>query len=464
MKTMTVAEISRAVDGVLYQGDPATRVQAVSTDTRRLTGGELFFALRGERYDGHAFVSDAVAGKATGVVVEHMVPGINQNIPVIQVADTLNALQRLARYNRDLYRVPVIGITGSSGKTSTKDLVAAALSGQYRTLKTVGNMNNEIGLPLTLLEIDDRYQAVVVEMGMRGPGEIASLCRLARPTGAVITNIGEAHLERLGSVDNIARAKGEILEGIPVDGFALLHRDSPYITREARRCRGRVFFFGTGSDADIRAWDICPEGGGNRFRVRVPGGEEGEIYLPVPGRHNVLNALAAVGVAWALGVSLDKIAKGLASATLTPMRMEIIEVGSLTIINDAYNANPASTTAALQVLAEMAGERRRIAVLGDMLELGEAAVPAHRRVGTEAAGSVDYLITVGNLARSIANGAIAAGLPSGQVFSTASNEETIAVLKDLLAPDDVVLIKGSRGMRMEEIVQSLINKDGSKGT
>ncbi len=461
MKTMTLVEVAQAVNGRLCQGDPATRVGAVSIDSRSLAGGELFFALRGQRYDGHDFVLSALANKAAGVVVERMVPGINPDASVIQVDDTLAALQQLARYNREAYRVPVVGITGSSGKTSTKDLVECALSRRFYTLKTTGNRNNEIGLPLTLLELDERYQALVVEMAMRGMNEIAFLCRLARPTAAVITNIGEAHIERLGSVDNIARAKGEILEAIGPDGFAVLHRDSPYIQREAARCRGKVFFFGIGGEADIRARDIRPAQGGNRFRVRVPGGEETEIYLPLPGRHNVENALAAVGVAWALGVPLEDIAAGLAGAVLTPMRLEIIDYRGLKIINDAYNANPSSTRAALQVLAEVGAGRRRIAVLGDMLELGEEAPAGHRRVGGDASGVVDCLITVGNLARFIADGARAAGMPGGHIFRCASNREAVDLLKDLARPGDVVLIKGSRGMRMEEIVQALIQEQNT---
>lgn len=457
MKTMTLKEVAQAINGRLCQGDAGVRVRAVSIDSRSLAGGELFFALRGQRHDGHDFVPQALAAGAAGVVVERMVSALNPGAAVIHVDDTLAALQQLARYNREVYRVPVIGITGSSGKTSTKDLVAAALSRRFNTLKTTGNRNNEIGLPLTLLELNERFQAVVVEMAMRGMGEIAFLCRLARPTGAVITNIGEAHIERLGSVDNIARAKGEILEAIGPEGFAVLHRDSPYIRREAARCRGRVYFFGIGGEADVLGRDIRPEKGGNRFRVRVPDGGETEIHLPLPGRHNVENALAAVGVAWALGVSLEDIAAGLAGAVLTPMRLEIIDCRGLKIINDTYNANPSSTRAALQVLAETGTRGRRIAVLGDMLELGDEAQAAHRRVGGDAAaGVVDYLITVGNLARFMAEGALAAGMPGRCVFRCASKGEALEVLKDLARPGDVVLVKGSRGMRMEEVVQALV--------
>ncbi|MBE3587804.1 MAG: UDP-N-acetylmuramoyl-tripeptide--D-alanyl-D-alanine ligase [Thermoanaerobacteraceae bacterium] len=458
MKNMTVAEIAGILKGRLCQGDPEVRVGAVSIDSRRLASGQLFFALRGERHDGHDFIPAAVAAGAGGVVVDRLVTGIDPAVPVIQVANTLVALQELARYNRRAYRVPVIGVTGSSGKTSTKDLVAAALSRRMQVLKTTGNQNNEIGLPLTLLEMDDGHQAAVVEMAMRGPGEIAFLCDLARPTAGIITNIGEAHVERLGSVESIARAKGELLEAIPPEGFALLHRESPFMEREAARCRGRVYFFGFAEQAHVRALDIRPGGGGNRFKVRLPDGSEGDIYLPLPGRHNVLNALAAVGVAWALGVSLEDAARGLAAASLSPMRLEMVEKNGITIINDAYNANPASTGAALQVLAEM-GAGRRIAVLGDMLELGREAFPGHRRVGAAvAAGAVDYLVTVGELGRIIATGAVEAGFPPGRVFAAASNTEAVDHLRPRLLPGDVVLVKGSRGMGMEQIVRELLEK------
>lgn len=457
MRTMTLEEIARAVDGRICQGDPCLKVRAVSIDSRTITGGELFFALRGQRHDGHEFAARAVAAGATGVVVERLVPDLPPGTPVIQVRDTLVALQQLACYHRGTFSIPVIGVTGSSGKTTTKDLVAAVLSRRFRTLKTTGNRNNEIGLPLTLLELEETHEALVAEMAMRGPNEIAFLCQLARPTGAVITNIGEAHIERLGSVDNIARAKGEILEALPPEGFAVLHRDSPYIQREASRCRGRVYYFGIGGEADIVAHDLCPVEGGYRFYLKLPFGEGKEVFLPLLGRHNVENALAAAGVGWALGVSLEEIAAGLAEAILTPMRLEVIEIpeAKIKIINDAYNANPSSTRAALLVLAEAGSGSRRIAVLGDMLELGEVGPFSHHQVGALAAGIADYLVAVGDLARHYVHGALEAGLPASRAFYFSSREEAKAFLREILCPGDVVLVKGSRGMRMEEIVDDM---------
>jgi len=455
MKPFTLKEIAVVTGGEIIQGDSGVVLSSVSTDSRTIKKGDLFFALSGERYDAHSFIRQATAAGAGGLVVSRRAdwpPGV----PVLLAGDTLAALQALAAANRRRCGAKVIGITGSTGKTTTKDLVAGVLSTRLRTFKTRGNFNNEIGLPLTLLDMDGQCEVAVVEMAMRGPGEIDGLSRIARPDGAVITNIGETHLELLGSVSNIAAAKGEILEHIPPDGFALLHAESPFIRREAGRCRGRVVFFGLSESAGIRAENIRPEGGGSRFDA-VVNGERYEYYIPVPGRHNVVNALAAIGVGLEMGLAAGEIAAGLATATLTGMRLEISEAGGLTVINDAYNASPASVGAALQVLTGTAGGRRRVAVLGNMLELGPRSTGGHREVGETAAKlGVDYLVAVGDLAAGIAGGALSAGLPAERIFHCEDNEGAAKVLGGLLLEGDVVLVKGSRGMKMEQIVQRLL--------
>lgn len=460
MKPITLVEIAQATGGEIVQGDPGISLNSVSIDTRKIKQGDLFFALTGERYDAHSFLTQAVAAGAGGLVVSHHVdfpPGI----PVLLVGDTLAALQSLAASNRDRCGVPVIGVTGSTGKTTTKDMVACILDTRLRTLKTAGNYNNEIGLPLTLLAMDESYDVAVVEMAMRGLGEIDALCRIARPKGAVITNIGETHLELLETVSNIATAKGEVLEHIPPDGFALLNAESPFIRREAARCRGKVIFFGIEQPADITAENIRSENGGNRFTA-VMDGKSLEFFLPVPGRHNVINALAAIGVAREMGLSVEGIARGLSEVSLTGMRLEVIEAGGLKVINDAYNASPASTKAALQVLKEMAAGRRSVAVLGDMLELGPRAVEGHREVGETAAGlGLDYLVAVGDLAAGVAEGAAVAGLPGERVIHCTDNAGAEKVLAELLLDGDLVLIKGSRGMKMERIVQHLLKSRSS---
>jgi len=453
---LSLREIASITGGSVIQGDAGTVFYTVATDTRKMRDKALFFALIGERYDGHSFLHQAVANGAGGLVVSSWVD-LPPGVPTVMVQDTLKALQALASYNRAKSKAFLVGVTGSTGKTTTKDLIASVLSVRLRTLKSEGNHNNEIGLPLTLLELDDTHEAAVVEMGMRGPGQISALCELARPKGAVITNINETHLELLGTISNIAAAKGEILEYIPEDGFALLNIDSPFIQREAARCRGKVVYYGIGAPVGISGSNIRSEGTGSLFTATV-GGEQHNFYIPVPGRHNVTNALAAIGVAWELGFTVEEIYQGLSKATFTGMRLEIVDGGRCKIINDAYNASPASTKAALEVLREVAVGRRSIAVLGDMLELGVRAVEGHREVGEVAAKQgIHYIISVGELSRKIVEGALKAGFPPEKAFWCKDCDSAVKALESLLQEGDVVLVKGSRGMRMEYIVQHLLS-------
>lgn len=454
MKTMTVGEVYRAIGGRSLRGDQDIIVNRVSTDTRQIRPGDLFFALRGERYDAHDFLDRAVAAGAAGLVVSRDV-NVDASTPVIEVADTLAGLQALAAYNRRQYHVPVVGITGSSGKTTTKDMVAAVLETNFKVLKTRGNRNNEIGLPLTLLDFSAEHGAAVVEMAMRAPGEIDALCLLARPTCAVISTIGVAHLEQLGSMENIARAKGEILDHIAPDGFALLPGDSPLVREQAKRCHGRILYFGLEPGLDVYARDLRREGDGSRFTL-VAGSERCEVRLPLPGLHNVKNALAAAGVGLMLGLTAEQVIRGLSAVTLSGMRTEIIQGEGFTLINDAYNANPESTCAALQTLEEVAGDRRRVAVLGDMFELGASAADGHRQCGAAAARhGVALLIAVGEMAGETASAARQAG-DYGEIIICRDNAQALIELENRLLPDDVVLVKGSRGMRMEDIVRGLL--------
>lgn len=455
MIPVTLGDIARVTGGEIIQGDPRRIFSSVSTDTRTIAEGDLFFALSGERYDAHSFLDSAVRAGAGGLVVSRAAD-LPPAVPVLLVDDTLRALQLLAASNRVRSGAFLIGVTGSTGKTTTKDIIASVLGTRFKTLKTTGNLNNEIGLPLTLLKIGQECEAAVVEMAMRGGGEIDSLCRIASPDGAVVTTINETHLELLGDVSSIAAAKGEILEHIPSGGFALLNIESPFIRREAGRCRCRVIFFGLELAADIRAENIRPEGGGSAFDA-VIGDERYTYVLPVLGRHNVINALAAVGVGREMGLTNEEIARGLASVVMTGMRLEVMNSGGIKIINDTYNASPASTGAALQTLVDLAGGGRKIAVLGNMLELGPRAWEGHREVGETAAGlKVDCLVAVGDLAASIHDGATGAGLPPEKAFHCGANDEAIKVLEQLLSAGDTVLIKGSRGMKMEQIVQHLV--------
>ncbi len=460
MKSYTAAEIADALSGELIQGDPATVFTSVSTDTRQIRDGDLFIALIGERFDAHDFIDQAVTGKSGGLIVNRRVDTGSWDGPVILVRNTLEALQGLAAYNRKHFGGFVIGVTGSNGKTTTKDMIASVLQQKYVTLKTQGNLNNEIGLPLTLLKLDDTYGAVVLEMGMRGLREIDLLAGIAKPNGAVITNIGETHLERLGSVANIARAKGEILDHIPPEGFAVLNGDEPLIRQQAARCRGKIVFYGTMSDVLIRVVNISTlDGKKLNFTVNTPAGEI-DLHLPVPGRHNVLNALAAVGVGLEAGISPEGIKTGLENTEFTSMRLQVIEGTIATVINDTYNANPASTKAALQILADIGAGRRKVAILGDMYELGRRTAEGHREVGFEAAvAGVDVLVTVGKLTAEIALGATLADEPPAEIISFQTNAEVKKHLERIIRPQDVVLVKGSRGMKMEEIVDGILGMD-----
>lgn len=463
MITNSIKEIIEVVAGRLLQGNPDVLVGGVATDSRQVKRGDLFVALPGQQVDGHQYAPQAVAAGAVALLVSRPVGAVPPEVPVIQTANTLQALQQLAAHNRLQTTIPIVAVTGSNGKTSTKDMIAAVLSTRYHTLKTEGNYNNELGLPLTLLKLTRQHQAAVVEMGMRGLGEIDFLARLAKPTGAVITNIGEAHLARLGSLKNIAQAKTEVLEHIDDGGFAILNGDSPFLRELAGRCRGSVWFYSVAGEADIVARQIRPEGNGMRYQVTFPGGT-GEITLPVPGSHNVMNSLAAIGVGLRLGLTFEEIAKGLAQVALTHMRLEILRTKGITIINDSYNANPSSTKAALGVLQETAGARK-IAVLGNMFELGAVEEAGHREVGEVAAKiGVDHLVAVGDLARWIAEGGREGGLAQGQVHHCENNAQAMEVLRAIVKSGDTILVKGSRGMKMEQIVQEILNNDNFSPT
>lgn len=469
MKNFSIEEIAGAIGARIIE--PTGQVAAgmgttetgsglyccqVSTDTRTVAPGDLFIALVGERFDAHAFVPLAVEKGAAAVVVSRL-PTVSLTVPALLVEDTLTALQRLAAYNRRQFNLPVVAVTGSNGKTTTKDLIASVLNRRCKTLKTTGNLNNHIGLPLTLLKLDETYGAAVLEMGMRGLGEIDLLAGIAQPTVAVITNIGETHLERLGSIENIAAAKSEVLNHLDPQGTAVLNGDDPLVRKVAGKFNGQVLFYGIDAENDIQAEDIkTVDGQTSVFTVHYQD-RQAEVKLPVPGRHNVLNALAAVGVGLVTGISLEHTAAGLAEAELTAMRLEVLETGTYKIINDAYNANPASTKAALAVLAEQSGDRRKVAVLGSMFELGERAEPGHREVGAAVFETgVELLVTVGDLAEYIARGALDKGMAQDKVFHCLDSNQAGEVLSSCLKAEDVILVKGSRGMKMEEIVRGLL--------
>ncbi|MFY9432603.1 MAG: UDP-N-acetylmuramoyl-tripeptide--D-alanyl-D-alanine ligase [Thermacetogeniaceae bacterium] len=457
MKSMGLDWVIETIhDAVLEKGSSRVEITGVSIDSRKVKPGDLFFAFSGEHVDGHDYIEDAFHRGAAAAVISRPVY-CKQDKPLIRVSDPLQALQNLAKGYRSLFDIPVVAVTGSTGKTTTKDLIAGVLGSKMAVIKTEGNYNNELGLPLTILNLDDRHQAAVLEMAMRGRGQIAELCEISHPQLGVITNIGKTHLELLGSQGAIAEAKGELLSSLPIDGCAVLNADDPWQVKLASRVKGEVIYYGIDSMCQIRATDIrlCGlEGVG--FKLHTPSGKA-ECFLPLPGVHNVANALAAAAVGYRFSLNPEEIAAGLASASLTGMRLEVkLGIGETKIIDDSYNASPASTIAALELLAAVDGNRKT-AVLGDMYELGEETISGHREVGEKAAVlSIDCLCTVGKLAREIAVGAEAAGLPRERIHTFQEKAEAAAFLKSYLEKGDVVLIKGSRGMKMEEITASLV--------
>ncbi len=460
MEELSIGEVVSAVGGELIRGTETAKVGGVNTDTRCIKRGDLFFALSGENADGHAYVGKAVEGGAAGVVVSDAgsVPA-ESDCAVIVVSDPLRAMGDLAKYYRSRFDVVVIGVTGSVGKTTTKEMLAAVLERKWKTLRNRVNYNNEIGVPLTLFELNREHQMCVIEMGMRGLGEIRRLAEIAQPELGVITNVGMSHIERLGSQGAIAQAKSELLEELPPDGVAVLNAEDGYFTMIKERWGGKVVSFGFCADADVRADRLAslPDG---RYTFRLCTNEDCvDVTMPMMGRHNVQNALAAAAAASAVGLGLDDIRDGLESFDSPSMRMELVKAsGGYTVLNDAYNAGPASMIAALDTIAGMTGYKRKIAVLGDMLELGEYSARSHSEVGRSAADSVDLLITVGVFSADIAAGAVVGGMPESSVSLYANSAEAAAALKGLVAPGDLVLVKGSRAMRMEEIVRALTDE------
>lgn len=456
MPSFTVQEVAD-ITGAVLAGKKQAVLSDIITDTRKITKGVLFVALKGERFNGETFAAEAVAKGAAAVMVSTQCPEdllSDLKAPVLKVKDTLQAYQQLAHAWRMRFELPVIAVTGSNGKTTTKDLTAAVLSGRWQVLKTQANFNNEIGLPLTLLQLTAAHQAAVVEIGMRGLGQIAAMAPMAAPSIGIVTNVGETHMELLGSLENIAKAKSELVEAIPAGGTVILNADNAFVAAMHVKAKAgvRVLTFGIEKTADVQGEAIRTEGQTTKFMAHFQQ-ERHEFTLPMVGRHNVYNALAAIAVGVSLGFTAEEMQRGLDAMEATKMRFECKTIGAYQVINDAYNASPMSMTAAIETLAEVA-KGRKIAVMGDMLELGAVSVEAHMNVGRElAAKKVDALLTRGEMGEYIARGAEEGGLQS--VYRCASHEEAGKVLQKILQPGDTILFKGSRGMQMEKIIDLL---------
>jgi UDP-N-acetylmuramoyl-tripeptide--D-alanyl-D-alanine ligase len=448
MAEFLLQEVLKATGGSAA-GSLMERFSSVSTDTRTIQPGSLFIALSGEKFDGHHYLNAAVENGAAGVIISQSGVLVPAGVIAIFVADTRRALQDLARFHRQRFSGPVIAITGSNGKTTTKDMTAAVLSSRLSTLKTQANFNNEIGLPQTLLRLEPSHQAAVVEMGMRGKGEIQELAAIALPTIGVVTTVGETHIELLGTVENIAAAKAELVEAIPGNGTVILNGDNPLVRAMAKKTRAKIVFYGM-ADAEVTAKAITQTETGMSFDCCWPE-QSFRVNLATFGRHNIYNALAAIAVGRELGLTPAEICQGIASFVPDSMRLQVQTLGQYRVINDAYNASPLSMAASIDALQDIAAGRK-VAVLGDMLELGDFAVEAHRKIGEKlAAQRIDLVITVGNLSKNIAQAAIKAGL---HAEACDNHEAARQMLKTFLRPGDTVLLKGSRGMKMEQLLDA----------
>ena len=458
MIAMTLAEIAELVDGDLSGPSDAVVTGKVTLDSRTVEAGDLFVAIAGERVDGHDFLGAAASAGAVAALSQRP----DGALPTVVVADPVVALGRLAAGVHGRLGeggLLTLGITGSSGKTSTKDLLGQVLAAAGPTVSPPGSYNNDIGLPLTVLSADEDTRFLVLEMGSRGPGHIARLCGVARPQVGVVLNVGSAHLGEFGSPEGIARAKGELVEALAEDGTAVLNADDPRVLAMAPRTRARVLTTGTAPTADVRAADVSlDEAARPRFTL-VAAGEEHPVALQVVGAHQVANALSAAGAALAAGMPPGDVAAALSAAgSRSRWRMEVTHRDDgVTVVNDAYNANPESMRAALAALAGLAGERR-IAVLGAMAELGPGATAEHERLGRDAAASgIDLIVAVGPDAVGIADGAAAAGRPGGEesvhVPDRAAARE---LLSEVLRPGDVVLVKASRSYGLELLAADLL--------
>ncbi|WP_028561621.1 UDP-N-acetylmuramoyl-tripeptide--D-alanyl-D-alanine ligase [Paenibacillus pinihumi] len=457
----------------LLQGASLTTIDAaaaafegVSTDSRRIEAGRLFVPLQGDNFDGHDYAREAWERGAAGVLwqADHPVPEQFAGWPLVLVPDTLAALQQLAAAYRRELPVKVIGITGSNGKTTTKDMVAAVLATVFRVHKTAGNLNNHIGLPLTILEMAADTEAAVLEMGMSGFGEIELLSQIAQPDAAIITNIGDAHLLQLGSREGIAKAKLEIASGLKSGGLLVFNGDEPLLHEGIVRLQGMASFealsFGVQAGNDWRAEGIRVTADSSSFSLRCGDASLDEalsgLHIPVPGSHNVTNASAAIAAGVRLGVPVSRIAGALSSLRISGMRIEAVRAANgAVVLNDAYNANPTAVRAAVDLVEQLKGFHTKWLVLGDMLELGPEEAELHRQIGAYIhQGKADRLLTLGPQSERTAEGA-AEALGVGSVRHFADKAGLIALLQAELRPDDLVLVKGSRGMKMEQIVHAL---------
>lgn len=462
MEHLTCREVLTATKGKLLRGNIEDQIRDIFTDSRNNTHSQgLFVPIVGETFNGHTFIHDAVIDGAAGALTtgaesQKALKDFPEDKILIEVEDTLTALGDLAKAIRNKFEGKLIGITGSVGKTSTKEMIANLLATQYRIHKTQGNFNNEIGLPLTIFAVKKEHNAMVLEMGMSGLGEIARLSEISRPDIAVITNIGTSHIANLGSRQNILKAKLEILQGMSEDGVVILNADDNMLSGAKGMIKQKTVTYGLDEEAGICAANAVIEGEeGIEFDVRMDG-KEYPFHLPAPGMHNIYNALAAIAVGREMGISISNMQSGIKNYSSDGMRMGIVESNGVKYINDSYNASPISMTAALSVLKDIHVKGRRIAVLGEMMELGSWTQSSHYEVGMDAAKKmIDQLVVVGESSFYTKRGAAEGGMKEENIIQLSSNREAIEFLKSFIKEGDAVLFKGSRGAKMEEIFKAL---------
>lgn len=462
MIPITLEKFSQVVNGEILFGDADIKIENVSIDSRDISENCLFVPIRGERFDGHDYI---IAAQEKGAVATLTEKEQNDKIRIgtIRVKNTLKAFQEVARWVRETVNIPVVAVTGSSGKTSTKEMIHTVLSDAKNTLKNTGNLNNDIGLPKSLLRLENGHECAVVELGMNHAGEIHCITRIAQPNIGVITNIGVSHIENLGSRENIFKAKMEIIDGMKSDGILIVNGDDEYLPTAVNEFKGKTLLYGLdNSKSNIRAMNVENHGiKGLTYTLYINNQPVKEVHVTQPGQYNVYNSLAAIAVGMSMNLSIDAIIESIKKYKPEKMRFNIIEQEEkqILVINDAYNANPDSTKASLKAVSELR-EGRIIAVLGDMLELGEHAKSGHEDIGKYVAElGFDQLLTIGDLSQNTCNAAAIAGMDKKNIYHFDYREALHARLTTMIRPNDMILVKGSRGMKMEKTVEYLTEKE-----
>ncbi|MBP3906705.1 MAG: UDP-N-acetylmuramoyl-tripeptide--D-alanyl-D-alanine ligase [Peptostreptococcaceae bacterium] len=455
MEALSVKDLLQATNGNLISGNELDEINNIAIDSRKAKLGDVFIAIIGENLDGHKFMQSALDNGCKTFIKNrsNSIKFESSDINLIEVDDTTIALGDIAKYYKEKFVIPYIGVTGSVGKTTTKDMIYAAISNNFDTLKNEGNFNNHIGVPLTLFNLNKKHECAIIEMGMSNFNEIEYLANIVNPKIGVISNIGLSHIENLGSQDGILKAKLEITTNFDENNILIVNGDDEYLSKVCKEdCNYNLKTFGFNSNNDVYCTEYIMSEDSINFKCIIDGKEEA-IFIPTVGKHNIYNAMAAILVGLILGMELEDIKLGLRGFTASKMRLDIFKKDDLTIINDAYNASPDSMKAALDILGRY--EKRRVAILGDMFEMGEHSEYGHRLVGESSINNVDVLITVGDMSKFIGYEAKKLGLDSNNIYHFKTKELAIESLDSLINKDDAVLVKASRGMKLEEIVEYL---------